>query len=78
METKSTGGIIGIIVVIIVILVGGIFFWGSRISPAREKAAMEKMKAEEAMTQTNEADEVSAEIEALGNVDVSTDLPDLQ
>ncbi len=71
MEQKSTGGVIGIIVVIIVIIVGGIFFWGNKVSPAREKAMQENIVNEQT------GDELTQEIDALGDVNVNTDLPDL-
>lgn len=79
-STKSTGGVIGIIVVLIVIVVGGIFFWGSRVSPAREKALQEKIRAEEQAkmdAQSNDADNITAEVDALGDFDTNMDLPDL-
>ena len=56
-QQNETGPVIGSIIVILVVLVGGIYFWGSKIAKNNQTAGAE-----------NEAMSASADINSLDNI----------
>ena len=77
-EQKSTGPIIGSIIIIVIIIIGGLYFWGKRLSeqdptlngPTAEEIAAQEDQALADLQAQSSSDEIS-DIEAdLNNTDL--------
>ncbi len=81
-EKSSTSGIIGTIIIIALIILGGLYFWGKRISTQQETASLinqEQVAAQEAaaiqaVSTSDEVDTLQAELDATITSDLGAEL----
>ncbi len=81
-EKSSTSGIIGTIIIIALIILGGLYFWGKRISTQQEtaslinqeQAAAQEAAAIQAVSTSDEVDTLQAELNATITSDLGAEL----
>ncbi|MCK4386610.1 MAG: hypothetical protein KAV41_00800 [Candidatus Pacebacteria bacterium] len=67
---KQTGSLVGVIIIIVILIIGGLYFWGSKITPQIE---------DEAVPAAEDAAEIAdPATEALGDVSESDELGDIE
>lgn len=72
-EQKEVGPVIGSMIVIIVVIVGGIYFWGTKIIKDRQAAEIENQamsaSSDSGLSNDINADELNIPEEDLNNLD---------
>lgn len=81
-EKSSTSGIIGTIIIIALIILGGLYFWGKRITTQKEaaslinteQAAAQEAAAIQAVSTDDSVDTLQAELDATITSDLGAEL----